>query len=353
MGERVQVLIVDDSSFYRKRICAILGASADIEVIGEATNGEEALHLTKTLSPDLVTMDVAMPVMDGIAAVRRIMAEHPTPVIMFSALTRDGALSTLQALEAGAVDFLPKIGQQQAGSLASLLPERVLALTSRASVSAATRPRALQKNASSRPIPGRRLRATHRHATRLLVIGASTGGPMAIQEVLSGLPHDFPVPVLVAVHMPAAFTDSYAERLNAVIGLQVSEAVDGSLLRPGQVLVAPGGMQTRVVKQAKGLTVQVGEGDPDSTVIYRPSVDRVFESVAECVGPGAIGLVMTGMGADGAVGAQTLRHAGGRIWAQDKDSSTVYGMPRAVAESGTAEYILPLEEIAAALVEAV
>lgn len=344
MSERVRVLIVDDSAFYRKRIRSALKESTRIEVVGEAGNGEEALQLTRSLSPDLVTMDVAMPVMDGIEAVGRIMKEHPTPVIMFSALTREGARATLDALEAGAVDFLPKVNSsEQQGSAAATLRERVLEVVANA------RPNG--RSVAPRPIPEvrpRREKVTH-DGLRLLVIGASTGGPVAVQKLLAELPADLPVPVLVGIHMPGSFTPTYAERLNSLTALKVSEAQDGSLLVPGEVLVAPGGLATRVVKKGRQLAVAVDKGSEAD--LYHPSVDVLLESSARMVGTSGLGIVLTGMGADGADGAAALKRVGGRVWAQDKGSSVVYGMPRAVAEAGLAEMVLPLDQMVPTLLE--
>jgi two-component system chemotaxis response regulator CheB len=346
MAKHIRVLVVDDSSFYRKRICNSLNESPQIEVVGEAENGEEALRLNRTLAPDLITMDVAMPVMDGIQAVRRIMADRPTRIVMFSALTQEGAKSTLEALEAGAVDFLPKISRaEHMGSSAALLRERVLGLTTDvAAGSAAPAPVAASPKPAAAVV-------RRRSNTRLLVIGASTGGPVAVQQVLTGLPAGFPVPVLVVIHMPAAFTSTYAERLNSLCALQVSEARDESQLRPGSVLVAPGGLQTRVVAQGEQLRVNVAPGSPGE--LYHPSVDHALDSAARAAGSETLGIMLTGMGSDGAIGAQVLRRAGGRVWAQDRYSSVVYGMPRAVAEAGIAERILPIDRVARTLVEEV
>jgi two-component system chemotaxis response regulator CheB len=350
MAKHVRVLVVDDSSFYRKRIRSSLNESPQIEVVGEAGNGEEALRLNRTLSPDLITMDVAMPVMDGIEAVRRIMADRPTRIIMFSALTQDGAKSTLEALDAGAVDFLPKISRNEhMGSSAALLRERVLGLATNVPAGTAAAPATQPAKAASRPPRSESGGAGGR--TRLLVIGASTGGPVAVQQVLSGLPGHFPVPVLVVIHMPPAFTSTYAERLDKLSALQVSEAADGVVLRPGMVLVAPGGLQTRVVAQGEQLKLKIAPGNPDE--LYHPSVDHALESAAQAAGADTLGVVLTGMGSDGAMGAQALRRAGGRVWAQDQASSVVYGMPRAVAEAGVAEHILPIGKIAPTLVEEV
>lgn len=355
MSKHVRVLVVDDSSFYRRRICSSLKESPQIEVVGEAENGEEALHLVKTLSPDLITMDVAMPVMDGIAAVRRIMAERPTRIIMFSALTQDGAKATLEALEAGAVDFLPKISSNEhMGSSAAQLRERVLGVASAETPSDAGASFQRASTGARRAEAGmeRSVRgAAHTGNIRLLVIGASTGGPVAVQQVLSSLPAGFPVPVLVVIHMPGAFTTTYAERLNEQTGLHVSEAQDGASLLPGSVLVAPGGYQTTVVNEGDELSVRVAEGGVDQ--LYHPSVDLTLESVAQSVGADALGVIMTGMGSDGATGARSLTRAGGRIWAQDAESCVVYGMPRAVVEAGLAERVMPVGDMAAQLAQGI
>jgi len=344
MSERVRVLIVDDSSFYRKRIRSALKESYRIEVVGEAGNGEEALQLTRRLSPDLVTMDVAMPVMDGIEAVGRIMQECPTPVIMFSALTREGARATLDALEAGAVDFLPKVtSSEQQGSAAAILRERVLEVVANARPARRSIP--AQPKAATLP---QRKKIRH-EGLRLLIIGASTGGPVAVQKLLAELPADLPVPVLVGIHMPGSFTPTYAERLNSLTPLTVREAQDGSLLVPGEVLVAPGGLATRVVTKGRQLAVAIDQGSEAD--LYHPSVDVLLESSAETVGAGGLGIVLTGMGADGADGAAALKRVGGRVWAQDKASSVVYGMPRAVAEAGLAEMVLPLDQMVPTLLE--
>ncbi len=336
MAKHVRVLVVDDSAFYRKRIRDCLEASSVIRVVGEAADGEEAVRLSHALQPDLITMDVAMPVMDGIAAVCRIMRERPTPIVMFSAFTREGAQATLDALEAGALDFLPKLGSSNdAAHTCELLRARVLALARDRADGCEERP------ASPPPVPRRGQRPG------LLVIGASTGGPVAVQRLIATLPGDFPLPTLVAIHMPGTFTPAYAERLDALAALRVREAADGMALRAGQVLVAPGGLQTRVCADG-GLHVRLEEG---GDALYRPSVDLVLGSAAEAMGSRAFGIVLTGMGTDGAEGARRIHQAGGRVWAQDQASSVVYGMPAAVVRAGTAERVLPLEDIADALRE--
>ncbi len=339
MAEPVRVLVVDDSSFFRKRISRYLEESPDINVVGEAADGAEAVQLNRALSPDVITMDVAMPVLDGISAVRRIMAEHPTRIIMISAMTREGAQATLDALDAGALDFLTKMadGHDPATSFGALLRTRVLEIARR---------RKLGPAESPAPVVRSRLRAHER--VDLVMIGASTGGPVAVQDVLSQLPAKCPVPVLVAVHMPKTFTGTFAERLDALCAVRVREASDGDLLRPGEVLVAPGGKQTEVVNRRGVLQVSVSEGGEH---LYKPCIDLTFGSAAEHVDGPVLAIVLTGMGHDGAKGAQLLKRKGAQVWAQDEASSVVYGMPAAIARSGLADRILPLTSIARELRE--
>jgi len=342
MAEPVRVLVVDDSSFFRKRIRRYLEQSPQITVVGEAGNGEEALQLNQSLSPDLITMDVAMPVLDGISAVRRIMREHPTHVIMFSALTRDGARATLDALDAGAVDFLPKMGEgnTSAEDNGTLLRNRVLEIASKRRPSAKPLEAEIPRQVASAPA------SSSSQKTRLVVIGASTGGPVAVQDILTRLPANCPYPVLVAVHMPKMFTGTYAERLQGLCAVEVLEAADGMRLQPGRVLIAPGGQQTEVRRSGDSLVVRVSDGGDH---LYKPCVDLTFASVAHEVGGTSLAIVLTGMGSDGAKGAKELKKSGARIWAQDEASSVVYGMPAAVARDGSADSVMSLSEIGRAL----
>ena len=344
MLQPVRVLVVDDSSFFRKRIRQVLEESSQIQVVGEASNGLEAVQLNRELSPDLITMDVAMPELDGIEAARRIMREQPTDIIMFSALTREGARSTLDALDAGAVDFLPKQSQSSDPWCSSgpLLRERVL------HIAQGRRQRMDLVKSASPGAPQQAPRVRRNAPTELVVIGASTGGPVAVQDVLTKLDAGFRLPVLVAVHMPGTFTPTYAERLDGLCQLGVREAVDGDELRPGQVLIAPGGKQTEVVRRGGGLQVRVRDGGEH---LYKPSVDVMFNSAAVSVGAGVLGIVLTGMGSDGAQGATAVKGSGGHVWAQDQASCVVYGMPQAVARNGSAERILTLADIGPALRE--
>ena len=349
MSARLKVLIVDDSVFFRNRITAALASADDIEVVGTASNGEEAIRKAQSLRPDVITMDVEMPVVDGISAVRRIMTEAPTRILMFSALTKEGAKETLEALEAGALDFLPKDSQGvgRGEESANLLLERVRAV-GRARLPAV-------KGAAGHynsPVASRPARSSGAQTGRefhpaVLAIGASTGGPVALRQVLMALPRHFPLPVVVAVHMPGSFTTAYAERLNSVCAVRVREARDRDPLRPGQVLIAPGGLQMTVERGPSGHQVRVTEPLPGQ--IYHPSVDLLLSSVAASYSGKALAVVMTGMGSDGLEGAKKLKSAGCSVWSQDERSCVVYGMPQAVEKAGLSDRVVALDEMGPAL----
>jgi two-component system chemotaxis response regulator CheB len=341
MVEKVRVLVVDDSAFFRKRIREELGGSGDIEIVGEAANGREAVEMAGRLKPDLITMDVAMPEMDGIAAVREIMRAHPTRIIMISALTSEGARATLEALDAGAVDFMAK--QQGLGAdKASALHTRIIDITRSRPVSG---PDAVHRVADARI---ERKVASNQHALRpgLILIGASTGGPVAIQRVLATLPANYPYPLLVAVHMPAEFTATFAERLDHLCSLKVRLATDGEELRAGTALIAPGGQQTLVESHQGRKRVRIRPGGEQ---IYKPSVDLTFGSAARALDGDSLAVVLTGMGTDGTDGARMLKDRGGSVWSQDEQSSVVYGMPFSVAKAGLSDRVLALDDIGEAL----
>lgn len=353
----VRVLVVDDSGFFRRRIAEIISSDARLEVVGSAENGMEAVRQVKSLKPDVVTMDIEMPVMDGIAALRRIMAEHPTPVLMFSTLTYEGGKATLDALEAGAVDFLPKRFEDMAKdreSGARVLCARVYQLGSRRSVAKPSAAPSATKRASEFGAVNRPVVATARPASvirpgsvKLLAIGASTGGPVALQQVLANLSADFPVPIVLIQHMPANFTRAFAERLDQQCAISVKEAADKDELKPGMALLAPGGKQMLVERSGARLLVSVQDGKQELT--YRPSVDITFGSAARAMGCEVLALVLTGMGADGREGARLLKQGGSLVWAQDEASCVIYGMPAAVIQAHLADRVLALDEIGAAL----
>lgn len=340
----VRALVVDDSGFFRRRLSEILAADAAIEVIGTAADGAEAVRKTAELKPDVITMDVEMPVMDGITAVRRIMATRPTPILMFSSLTHDGAKATLDALDAGALDFLPKHFEEIATNREEACRElcaRVRALAHGARHLSATP----GSTPAAAPKPAPRAAPARGAHYQLVAIGTSTGGPAALQQVLTRLPADFPLPLLLIQHMPGTFTKAFAERLDHLCAIGVREAADGDALTPGTALLAPGGQQM-VVERANGRTVVRIQASPPGQH-YKPSVDTTFASAAKVFPGGVLAVVLTGMGADGREGTRLLKAGGSTVWAQDEASCVVYGMPAAVVEAGLADRVLPLAEIGA------
>ncbi len=343
MNSRVRVLVVDDSAFFRRRISDFLNQDPGIEVIGTAADGLAAVKEAQRLKPDIITMDVEMPVMDGISAVKRIMLMAPTPIIMFSSLTREGARATLDALEAGAVDFLPKQfdgGSNGTDSVAQVLSRRVLLLG---------RKKGLCRNAQQPFLQhGRERASASRGEYKLVAIGASTGGPIAIQTLLSTLPGNFSLPILLVVHMPASFTPAYAERLNSQCRITVKEAADGDELHPGCAYLAPGGKQMILDRRGSNAVIRIKESATGQT--YKPSVDISLGSAARIYPEGVLAVVLTGMGSDGRQAARLLKEGGSTVWSQDEASCIVYGMPQAVEKAGLSDRVLPLEEIGPMLV---
>ncbi|MDT8428984.1 MAG: chemotaxis response regulator protein-glutamate methylesterase [Pseudomonadales bacterium] len=346
----IRVLVVDDSGFFRRRLCELIASHPLLEVAGSATNGQEAISKAESLKPDVITMDYEMPVMDGITAVREITRTLAIPVLMFSSLTYEGARVTLDALEAGAIDYLPKNFEEisrNPDETRKLLCERII-LVSRSRPNR-NRPSIAATTAKAMPPDRAVADSKRRHsAASLVVIGASTGGPMALQQVLVNLPANFPVPVLLVQHMPGSFTKAFAERLNRLCRVSVAEAEDGQTLQAGKVLLAPGGMQMVLDGRRQG-TVKVISGD--ERLNYRPSLDLTFGSAAREYGSRVLGIVLTGMGADGKEGARMLKEQGAKIWAQDEQSCVIYGMPMAVMRAGLVDEQLDLAEIGQRLCE--
>jgi len=343
----VKVLIVDDSLFFQNRLREMIGSHPEIDIVGVANDGREAVTKAAQLKPDLITMDYEMPEMDGVTAVREIMANNPVPIIMFSSLTYEGAKVTLDALEAGAVDFMAKNFAEfsrDSNQLKSQLQDRILAMARQHGTATAS-----VAPSFDRPVEntrGQRLAQT----PGVIVIGASTGGPVALSEVLTSIPAKFPVPIVLIQHMPANFTMAFAERLDRECHINVRHAEHGDVLEPGVALLAPGGMQLLFNRHAPN-RVDVIEGD--AALNYKPSVDVAFTSAAEGYGNRALGMVLTGMGSDGCEGARVIKSKGGTIWSQDEATSVIYGMPMAVAREGLSDMVLPLYQLGPHLVEAV
>lgn len=347
----VKVLVVDDSRFFQRRVTEILNADPLIEVVGSAGDGAEAIMQVARLKPDVITMDIEMPVMDGITAVRKIMARHPVPVLMFSSLTTDGAQATLDALDAGAVDFLPKRFED----ISKDREEAKRLLCHRVRTIARTRTAALRRApvavaGAVRPVPAVAPVARHMprgRPVKLVAIGTSTGGPVALLEVLRKLPASCSVPLLLVQHMPATFTPAFAKRLDQQCAIRVREAQDGDRLEPGLALLAPGGSQMSVERSGHEARVRIREGTADET--YKPSVDITFSAVAKLFPADTLAVVLTGMGADGREGVRALKQGGSTVWVQDEASCVVYGMPAAVAEAGLADQVIALPEIGSLL----
>ncbi|WAJ71098.1 protein-glutamate methylesterase/protein-glutamine glutaminase [Catenovulum adriaticum] len=370
----INVLVVDDSSFFRRRVSEIIEQDPDLHVIDTAVNGKDAVEKNSAIKPDVITMDIEMPVMDGISAVREIMQRQPVPILMFSSLTHDGAQATLDALEAGALDFLPKkfedIARNRDEAIQQLL-SRIKQISKRRFFKRAnpvatpvthtasdkrrfTTPASLSTDTSLKtstsvrssisPVRERASRAPSSY--KLLAIGTSTGGPVALQTILTQLPANFPTPILLIQHMPAAFTAAFASRLNGMCKIQVKEAEQGDVLKPGCAYLAPGGKQMMIEGSASGGKIVI-KADDSTRLTYKPSVDLTFASIAKIYQSSVLAVVLTGMGADGREGARMLKSAGSIIWAQDEASCVVYGMPQAVTVAGIATQSISINQMSA------
>ncbi|MES2672614.1 MAG: chemotaxis response regulator protein-glutamate methylesterase [Pseudomonadota bacterium] len=392
-----RVLVVDDSNFFQHRLKEIINEHPELKVVGIASNGREAVEKAKELRPDIITMDFEMPVMDGVTAIKLIMAERKVPILMFSSLTYEGARITLDALAAGALDYIAKdfaevsrnslgltqklherlitlarVGQNIVNKPITIEPlEKKITTTAYSPISNArsysttpattfTTPNlqsasgsgqvhnimpnvAMAKPSSSHTAPDNyRLKKQ----PKIIVIGASTGGPVALTDVLIQLPKNFPQPIVLVQHMPENFTKAFAERLNKQCNIRVREAVDGDMLEPGLALLAPGGKQLMVDKRNGGCVRIFAD---DERVTYKPSLDITFGSAANSFVDRVLGIVLTGMGADGCKGARLLKEAGSELWSQDEASSVIYGMPMAVARAGLTDRVLSLSDIGSRL----
>jgi len=345
MSERIRVLVVDDSALMRKLIPAILARDSSIEVVGTAMDGAFALKKIEELQPDVVTLDLEMPRMDGMEMLRLIMHRAPLPIILFSTHSKEGGYATLKALALGAVDFLAKPRDAAAGRLEEIADQLIAKIK-------------VAKHAAKRKLPPvtvkeelPRLTKASRPALpprRVIAVGISTGGPNALQFMLSQIPSDFLSTILVVQHMPEGFTEMFAKRLDECCPLEVHEARSGDLLLAGRVLICPGNRHIMVRRMPRGDMVALTDGPPVNG--HRPSADVLFHSVAQEFGLLAVGVLMTGMGDDGAEGLGAIKSAGGMTIAQSEDSCVVSGMPRAAILKGYANKVIPLEGLGPFLV---
>lgn len=342
MGKPVRVLIVDDSALIRQLLTTLLSTDPEIEVVGTADDPYAARERIKALNPDVITLDVEMPHMDGITFLRKIMALRPMPVIMISTLTQAGADITLEALEIGAVDFIAKPSTDAANALPALAGEL------QAKVKAAARTR-IASRAAMAPAAVRKVARSVRSNGKIVAIGASTGGVEALKAVLMNLPSDCP-PIVITQHMPPRFTAAFAQRLNRECPMTVSEAGDGDIIEQGHVYIAPGSHHMELAKTGTGYRCALNDGP--AVTGHRPSVDVLFRSVARAVGRSAIGVILTGMGKDGADGLLELRKAGGQTIGQDEASSLIYGMPHVAFERGAVMRQCSLGQVADAILDA-
>lgn len=338
----VRVLIVDDSAVMRQLLSSLLSDDPEIEVVGTAADPFIARERIKALNPDVVTLDVEMPHMDGLTFLRKIMTLRPMPVVMISTLTQSGAETTLEALESGAVDFIAKPTGELASGLADLAEELQRKVKAAAGVRVDVRRIAPQHQA---PRPRRPLRPNG----RFVFIGASTGGVEALKALLMGFPADCP-PTLITQHMPPKFTTGFAERLNRQCPMIVSEAVDDEVVESGHVYIAPGSHHLEIARVGSRHVCRLSDGPAVSG--HRPSVDVLFRSAARVAGKLAVGAILTGMGKDGAEGLLELRRAGGMTLGQNEESSLIYGMPRAAFERGAVMHQYSLAHMADAILDA-
>ena len=347
MGKKVRIVVVDDSAFMRKAITMMLEEEPTFEIIGTATNGEDAFEMVKTLKPDVVTLDIEMPGISGLEVLERIMKEIPTPVIMISSLSTEGAEETMKALELGAVDFIPKSLSYVSLDIVKIkdsLIEKIKSIASRGKsvlrkykIQGRKRP-ALKINQEN--VGGK---------IRLVTIGISTGGPKALLDVIPLLPKDFPRPVMIVQHMPPKFTASLAERLNKLSEVRVKEAEFGETLQKGTVYIAPGGQHMTLRRNGSKIEIVISDKPSDS--LYKPSVDVMLDSVVDIYGSQTLSVIMTGMGKDGLEGSRKIHEKKGKIISESEQSCVVYGMPKAVVDAGIVDRVEDSDNIAEVIVD--
>ena len=344
---RIRVLVVDDSVVIRRMVSNVLSSDPLIEVVGAAANGRIALAKIPQVNPDLITLDIEMPEMNGLEALAEIRKTYPLlPVIMFSTLTERGAAATLDALSLGASDYVTKPANVGNAALSMQRIREELIHKIKVFCSKVVGPEGAPARPELPPAPAPKRRTApmgRREKPEIVAIGVSTGGPNALGEVLPALPADFPVPVVIVQHMPPMFTKLLAERLASQSAIHVGEGAFGESLEPAQAWVAPGDYHMTLARDTDSIRLRTNQAPPENSC--RPSVDVLFRSVAETYGPRSLAVVMTGMGKDGLRGCEDIREAGGQVLVQDEASSVVWGMPGFVAQAGLADRVLPLERI--------
>lgn len=350
MDRVIRVLVVDDSAYVRKVVREIISRSPFLEVVGAARDGREALDLVEQLNPDVVTCDLIMPELDGVGFVREQMKRRPVPIIIMS-IANETAEAALTALDLGAIDFVQKptaLASEKIFEVSSELIEKVKAAgqISLNKIHVSSAPASTTKSEPAQA------KIAGNHSVDLVVIGISTGGPQALKRLIPQFPQDFPVPIVMVMHMPVGYTEMYAAKLNEQANVEVREAAEGDELKPGRAFLAPAGRHLSLKREESGRVVVHLDSRPFNT-LHKPSVDVLFESAAEVFGNRVLGVVMTGMGSDGKQGAAWIKAQGGLIFTEAESSCVVYGMPGAVMEAGLSDGSVPLEEMARAISEVV
>ena len=349
MDRVLRVVVIDDSAYVRKVVREILSRSPFVEVVGTARDGREALDLVERLEPDVVTCDLIMPELDGVGFVREQMQRRPVPIIIMS-IANETAEAALTALDAGAIDFVQKptaLASEKIFEVSRELIEKVKAAGNIA-LNRIAPAMPVQTAVKSEPAP----KVVGNHSVDAVVIGISTGGPQALKRLIPQLPEDFPVPVLMVMHMPVGYTQMYAATLNEMSRLEVREAGDGDEIKPGRVFLAPAGRHLKVTRDSHGEIITQLDAKPFN-MLHRPAVDVLFQSAAEVYGNRLLGVVMTGMGSDGKQGAAWIKSQGGLVFTEAESSCVVFGMPSVVTEAGLSDRSIALEDMAQAIREVV
>jgi two-component system chemotaxis response regulator CheB len=347
MDRVLRVLVVDDSAYVRKVIRQMLSRSPFIEVVGAARDGSEALEMAEQLQPDVITCDLIMPVLDGVGFVREQMARRPVPIVVVS-IANDGSELALAALDAGAVDFIQKPTALATEKIFEVSEELIEKVKAAAQVPMAR----LNAPLEHRPAAGPVAAASRAGLVDVVVLGISTGGPQALKYLIPQLPADFPVPIVMVMHMPVGYTEMYAQKLDEISPLRIGEAREGDILKAGEVLLAPAGRHLTLRRQPSGEVAAHLDARPFDAP-HRPSIDVLFRSAAETFGSRTLGVVMTGMGSDGKQGAAWIKSQGGLVFTEDEQSCVVYGMPLSVVEAGLSDKSVPLENMAMSILEVV